>query len=419
MKHTKIININFHIFLLAMPFFLIPAGYDLGQLIGIKLSFRIFLLAMLFVPFFLYAFKISKSFLACRFSYAYILIALYFLLYLLLGIYLNLDVEKFIIISILQFIYFVFMLLSVYFFLKYSYIVFDRYIKYTIIVFLFVNLITFGIYLYYNNAFVPGSTGHNGYYLIYDFWGRYQFLSSEPSYAAFILGIMTFMGLIEIEGVVKKYTIAIFFIITLYYTEAKFGLIAFVLSVVLAFFSKHLALVKNNLYMLLSSLIFFVFAPYAFQDIFFEQIEKNYLYEATGTFATRVGLFFSSLKHLMHYPFGSGFGGYLTTASIYLEDFIGTYKMIDTEELRRMISAGYDNKETIGYIVYIFGFPGLIVMIFYSLKLIGSIKNFYLLCLVYFFLISSFTYINSFVLAISYYCLAYIIYKKDIFNEIK
>ena len=209
------------------------------------------------------------------------------------------------------------------------------------------------------DIFIPGMTYNNGYFYISDFWGRYQFLYAEPSYAGFAFGMFAIASLLEFKYFFIKLLFFILFFISLILTQAKFALIAFVMSIILALFIKYVNIrIRINNYLLFLTIFFFLILliciPYFIENYFFNYIYIHKEFEETGTFASRIGLFFISMRHLLYYPFGAGFAGYMTSSYPFMIDFIGNYNYLDLSEFNTFLYKGFDNKDTLGLFVFYF-----------------------------------------------------------------
>lgn len=314
--------------------------------------------------------------------------------------------------------------LNIYLFFSYKdFFYSQKIVRFVLIFILAVTLIAFFVYLYMSSiGLIPFS--FNRILILSDFNSRFSGTFSEPNKLGFILGVIFFILLIEFKSKLKLLFVSIVFIIFYFYTQAKFSLIALPLSLLIAYillYSKNIKFtnITKIVISFLIIVIFSIFIEFGLDEIVLDIFRKNISEDNINTFTTRIGFLLQSFKHLIYYPIGSGFGGYVVTSSPLLDEFTqyGINNGMNIWELRGYVdspSFTFGPKDSLSFIIFSSGIVGLyfvLFLIFNLLKKLIIVQNYLLLALFLFIITNACIAIEIFELSLSSYFIVYIIYK--------
>lgn len=290
---------------------------------------------------------------------------------------------------------------------------------------LMITFIAFAIYLYMNSiGLIPFS--FNKILILSDFNSRFSGTFSEPNKLGFIFGVVFFTILIEFKNRIKYILAFLILLVFYFYIQAKFSLLALPLALIISYILMHSkkSILTNNTKIVITFLaviIFSIIVKLGFDETVLDIFKKYISENSINTFVTRIGFLLQSFKHLLNYPIGSGFGGYVVTSSPFLDEFTryGMSNGMDIWELRSYVdspSYTFGPKDSLSFIIFSSGITGLYFVFFLIFRLLKKLllSNSYLLLALFLFIVTNACVaIEIFELSLSSYFIVYIIYKSQ------
>lgn len=214
--------------------------------------------------------------------------------------------------------------------------------------------------------------------MLRDWTNRFHGTFSEPAIMGFYLGIMFFLVLIYMNSK-WKYMIAGAIVYVLYFAcKAKFALIAFPIAIIVAVLTEKKFIKGLGIVFTISMVgCLFLLSLLALNNpkSIFNFIVSNF--GDNASFGDRFYFLVVSLRSIIVYPFGTGYGLNYEYYYRSVHDLVPLMKrvVLDASEIITATAIGsqfgMNGKETVSHLICIYGIPGIILY----LKYIGHLIN--------------------------------------------
>lgn len=236
---------------------------------------------------------------------------------------------------------------------------------------------------------------------------------SEPSYLGFYAGFCALFYHSRYPGAVSISFIVVCGGVLYFLVGAKFAIIAYPLSIILGPLVRRASLqsVRIVFYGMFAGL--FIATCFGLDEYIYRHWIGDIEYENQSTFITRFAYIFSSLRHLMFYPIGTGFGGWMFTLPEEMATTINMTHGLGNDEIIDQVVTGFNfaPKDSLSMALLIAGWLGLAGFIesFLLLLSIGGRVRSIAPTIVLYILLSIAVYVNAVAVPMFFATIAFLI----------
>lgn len=239
--------------------------------------------------------------------------------------------------------------------------------------------------------------------------GRFFFISpislrmaatfSEPSYLGFYLGFCALHVNVRFPGRRSIAFLLLIAMVLFFVVGAKFATIALPMTLLLSPLVRKLSLRTIRFSVYLLALAVFVAIQAGLDEYIYRHIFTLIDDGEQQTFVTRFSYIFSSFRHLVYFPFGTGLGGWMFSLQSIMTDTLEMTRGLDNSELAEQLMSGmnFAPKDSTSLVLLIAGWGGIVAAVECILALLKRAKQVRPDCipLIIFMTISLAVYINA------------------------
>jgi hypothetical protein len=218
--------------------------------------------------------------------------------------------------------------------------------------------------LYYINGGAPIVVGGK-FFFISPISFRVSATFAEPSYLGFYMGFCALHFHARHSG---KYSVAFLCVVAIVIylvVGAKFAIIALPLALSLSPLVRKVSPNTVRIVLYTFVLCLFVAISSGLDEYFYRDVFSRIDYDDQQTFVTRFSYIFSSFRHLVGYPLGTGFGGWIFSLPPNMADAVEMTRGLANEEIAEHLTTGFNfaPKDSTSLLVLIAGWVGVICFV--------------------------------------------------------